>query len=134
MGRFLLYAIPAIVTLYALIDCILIPGALARSLPKWVWLVVIVLVPFFGAVGWLLAGRPAREPVQAGAVGRVVSRRPRGSVAPDDDPTFLRKLADDEWSRKMRDRRDGHDGPAGRDRTGPEATTPDSGDPGTDVP
>ena len=35
MARFLLYAIPVVVVLYALIDCILIPGALARSLPKW---------------------------------------------------------------------------------------------------
>jgi hypothetical protein len=123
MARFLLYALPVVVVLYALIDCLLIPGALARSLPKWVWLVVIVLVPFFGAVAWLVAGRPRRDPVSAAApsgVGRIVSRRHSGPVAPDDDPTFLRKLADDEWSRKMRDRREG--------------TTPDTSDRGPDVP
>ena len=122
MLRFLVYAVPVVVTLYGLIDCILIPGALARSLPKWVWLVVIVLVPFFGALGWLVAGRPVRDPVTAAssAVGRVVSRRSPGQVAPDDDPTFLRKLADEEWSRKMRDRREG--------------TPPDSAGHGPDVP
>ena len=123
MARFLMYAIPVVVVLYALIDCILIPGALARSLPKWVWLIVIVLVPFFGAVAWLIAGRlAARAPVSGGtsAVGRIVPRRNAGPVAPDDDPKFLRKLADDEWSRKMRDRREG--------------TTPDTSDRGPDVP
>ena len=123
MARFLLYAIPVVVVLYALIDCILIPRALARSLPKWVWLIVIVLVPFFGAVAWLIAGRPRREASvtgTSGAVGRIVPRRNAGPVAPDDDPKFLRKLADDEWTRKMRDRREG--------------TTPDTSDRGPDVP
>ena len=121
MLRFLLYAVPVVVTLYGLIDCILIPAALARSLPKWVWLIVIVLVPFFGAVAWLLTGRPSRDQVATGAPsGRAPSRRGSGPVAPDDDPTFLRKLADDEWSRRMRDRREG--------------PTPDTGDRGPDVP
>lgn len=117
MARFLLYAVPVVVTLYAFIDCVLIPGALARALPKWVWLVVIVLVPFFGAVAWLLAGRPQRQPaaVPGGPVARVLPRRSRGPVAPDDDPTFLRKLADEEWTRKMRDRRAGTAGSEGSD-------------------
>jgi hypothetical protein len=117
MARFLLYAVPVVVTLYAFIDCVLIPGAVARTLPKWVWLVVIVLVPFFGAVAWLLAGRPAREAaaVPGGPVARILPRRSRGPVAPDDDPTFLRKLADEEWTRKMRDRRAGTSGSEGSD-------------------
>ena len=123
MLRFLLYAVPLVVTLYALIDAILIPGALARSLPKWLWLVLIVVLPFFGAVAWLVAGRPVREqvPSAGGPLGRVVPRRPsRQDAAPDDDPAFLRKLADDEWSRKMRDRRRG--------------ATPETDEHGTDVP
>lgn len=124
MARFLLYAIPAVVTLYAFIDCVLVPGALTRTLPKWVWLVVIVLVPFLGAVAWLLAGRPAREPVAAtltGSVARVLPRRTRGPVAPDDDPTFLRKLADDQWSRKMRDRRNRREGPTATEDRDPDS-------------
>jgi len=121
--RFLLYAVPLVVTLYALIDAILIPGSLARSLPKWLWLVLIVVIPFFGAVAWLVAGRPTREqmPAGSGTLGRVVPRRPAPQdPAPDDDPAFLRKLADDEWTRKMRDRRRG--------------ATPDTDEHGTDVP
>jgi hypothetical protein len=120
--RFLLYALPVVVTLYGLIDCILIPRTLARSLPKWVWLIVIVLVPFFGAVAWLVAGRPSRDQVatEVSPGGATPSRRATGPMAPDDDPNFLRKLADDEWTRKMRDRREG--------------TTPETGDREPDVP
>ena len=107
MGKFLFYAVPIVVTLYAFIDCVLVPRAQARSLPKWVWIVVIVLVPFLGAVAWLIAGRPQRQPaaVPGGPVARVLPRRSRTPVAPDDDPTFLRKLADEAWTRKMRERR-----------------------------
>ncbi len=110
MGRFLLYAIPAIVTLYALIDAIQTSRSDVRSLPKWVWLVVIILVPFLGAVAWLIAGRQLRQvaaanPAGAGRLTALGGRR-RADVAPDDDPKFLRKLADDEWSRKMRARRE----------------------------
>ena len=107
MGRFLLYAIPAVVTLYAFIDCLLTPRALARTLPKVVWLLVVVVVPFVGAIAWLLAGRPvAEETRSAGTALRVAWGRTRRTPAPDDDPTFLRRLGDEEWTRRMRARRE----------------------------
>lgn len=92
-----------VVVLYALIDCILTVGPDARVLPKWLWLVVILVVPVLGAVAWFVGGRPAASDGR-GLPG--VGRR-RGPAAPDDDPAFLRKLADDEWTRKMRERREG---------------------------
>jgi hypothetical protein len=106
MARFLLYAIPAIVVLYALIDALQTPRALARTLPKWLWLVVIILVPVIGAVAWLIWGRAPREAYGA-AETAPRRRRGRGPAAPDDDPTFLRQLDDEAWQRKMRERRDG---------------------------
>ena len=115
--RVLLYGAVLVLSLYALIDCILTPGAETRTLPKWLWLVVVVIVPVLGPVGWLLGGRPARGKVDveaaapAGPAPRVRTRGRRGPVAPDDDPAFLRKLADDEWSRKMKERRDHPDNP-----------------------
>jgi hypothetical protein len=111
--RFLLYAVPLVVVLYSLIDCLLTDRLQTRTLPKWLWLVVIVLVPLLGAVGWLLAGRPARsqdDPVAAASGARGLGARRRQPVAPDDDPAFLRKLSDEEWSRKMRERREGTEG------------------------
>ena len=105
MARFLIGGVALVVTLYALIDCIQTPRAYARTLPKLLWLVLVVIVPFVGAVGWLVAGRPERTSLVSSAPGRRGSAPP----APDDDPAFLRKLADDEWSRRMRERRDGSD-------------------------
>lgn len=110
--RVLLYGGLLVLTLYALIDCLLTPGGTTRTLPKWLWIVVVVLVPLLGPVGWLLAGRPARDAVESGASAsgvRSVGRRRTTPVAPDDDPAFLRKLSDEEWSRKMRERREGGD-------------------------
>ena len=93
MARFLLYAIPVVVMLYALIDALQTPRGLERLLPKWLWIVVIVLVPVLGAVAWLIWGRAPRSAYAAPVDppgGRRLGRR-RGPAAPDDDPTFLRQ-------------------------------------------
>jgi hypothetical protein len=105
VGKVLLAALVVVVMLYAFIDCVQTPRAYARSLPKWLWLLLVVLVPVVGAVAWLVLGRP-----QSASLVAAGARRGRGvPVAPDDDPAFLRKLADDEWSRRMRQRREGSD-------------------------
>lgn len=119
--RLVLYAIPVIVTLYALIDAIMTPGLAARSLPKPLWIVVIVLIPFVGALGWLFFGRPRRGTYGdgRGGGGGGGGRRPgsplppggpgrrRAPSAPDDDPAFLRSLDDAAWQERMRRRRAG---------------------------
>ena len=69
MGRILIYAIPIVITLYALIDALMTPDAQARRLPKLLWLLVIVVIPFAGAVAWLLLGRPRTEPYDRGSGG-----------------------------------------------------------------
>jgi hypothetical protein len=102
-----MYAVPFVLVVYALIDAILTPSGFARTLPKWLWLLLIVVVPGLGAVAWLIAGRPLRV-ASDGDRGRVgVRGRGGGASAPDDDPAFLRKLADDAWSQRMRERREG---------------------------
>lgn len=84
--------------IYCIIDVIRTPGSEMRTLPKWVWLVLVVLVPLIGSALWLVLGRVWRSP------GSRFGRR-RGPLAPDDDPTFLKKLDDDVWSKKMQRRR-----------------------------
>jgi len=64
-----------------------------RNLPKVVWLLVVVLLPILGGLIWMVSGRPKNP------------RKRKKSNAPDDDPKFLAKLAEDEWRRKMRERR-----------------------------
>lgn len=101
MGRFLLYVVPTVVVLYSLIDALQTRRDEVRTLPKWLWLLLILVVPLLGAVAWLYAGRPQSG---RGAVDPLDPRR--GPVAPDDDPAFLRTLDDATWSQRMRQRRE----------------------------
>jgi|SRR5680860_619251 len=80
-----------ILTVYTVVDCALFERSRVRGLPRWVWLVVIVLVPLIGPLLWLFVGR-----------GRGTSPvgRSRRTVAPDDDPDFLRSLNKDKDSRE----------------------------------
>ena len=81
---------------YCLIDCIQTPEAQVRNLPKLVW-VILILLPYFGAIAWLLIGRPQggrRGQSWAPGSGFPEAERPR-PLAPDDDPAFLRKVQAD---------------------------------------
>src|SRR3954447_18008127 len=87
---------------YAVIDCLQTPSDEIQRLSRPGWLMVIVLIPLFGAVGWLLAGqtgglrRHARAPSgpeQADGYGWTVEGVAHYPIGPDDDPEFLASLA-----------------------------------------
>jgi len=80
-----------ILTVYTLVDCALFERSRVRGLPRWVWIVVIVLVPLIGPLLWLFVGR--------GRGGSAVGRSFR-TVAPDDDPDFLKSLNVDKDARE----------------------------------
>ena len=90
------------VYIWFIVDVLRTPGSTVRTLPKFVWLLIVVLIPLLGGVLWFLGGRPRGQ-------GR---RRKRGPVAPDDDPAFLRQLGDDAWVERMKKRRGESDGQA----------------------
>lgn len=73
---------------YAFIDCLRTPQTRVRALPKLLWAVLILIFQIFGAVLWFVLGKERLNPRRV---------RPAGysSVAPDDDPAFLRKLSED---------------------------------------
>lgn len=84
MLRVLLTVASLALTIYALVDCIQTEDERVRHLPKLLWIVLVVLVPWAGPITWLLVGRqrsfpPRKRPVTG----------PRG---PEDDPDFLRNL------------------------------------------
>jgi phospholipase D-like protein len=54
---YVIYLIVAVLYLYALVDCIRTPAARIRMLPKVGWLVVMVLFPILGAIGWRNLGK-----------------------------------------------------------------------------
>lgn len=97
MLRVVLVLLAVALYIYFIIDVARTPKSQARTLPKWLWLVLVIVLPLLGGLLWLALGR---QWPQSGGF-----RRKRGPVAPDDDPRFLRKLDDDVWSKKMRRRR-----------------------------
>jgi phospholipase D-like protein len=120
--RFLPFLIAVALAVYALFSCVQTRAKDVPYLPKLVWLVLIVFMPFVGPVAWLLVSRtqgPQSRPAPAG--GRPASRPPIRPVAPDDDPDFLASLEsyrDPRLSDRLTDR------PKDRGKAGPEKQHP----------
>ncbi len=70
--------------IYSLIDCARTDETQVRNLPKWAWILIIILIQTFGAIAYWVAGRP-----KTARLGGAPKRR---ILPPDDDPDFLRKL------------------------------------------
>lgn len=103
MLRVLLVLVAVALYISFVVDVVRTPGSLVRSLPKAVWLIVVVLVPLVGGLLWTLLGRP-RSTGSWFAARRV--------TAPDDDPAFLKALDEEAWRRRMRERHARDDGSA----------------------
>ena len=82
--------------IYGIIDVLRSPREEVRSLPRAVWLLIVVLLPILGDLLWLLLGRTWRLPR-------------RRMLAPDDDPAALRTIGDRAWAERMKRRRDGQE-------------------------
>jgi hypothetical protein len=89
------------VWLFCIIDVITTPEYACRNLPKFVWLLIVILLPDVGAIAWLVAGRPwnaqPRDLPYRGNTGRSPMPAPpprsaRRPVSPDDDEEFLEGL------------------------------------------
>ncbi|MFD7158738.1 PLD nuclease N-terminal domain-containing protein [Kribbella sp. NPDC059898] len=91
MVRFLPFLISLVLTVYALFSCIQTPDEDVPHLPKLVWIILIVFVPFAGPIVWLLMSRAQVSSPEA-AVRRPASPPAARPMAPDDDPDFLKSL------------------------------------------
>ena len=98
MLRYLPFLLVLALWIYAFIDCLNTPEEQVRGLPKVVWVIIILLFGevLIGPIAWLVAGKH-RGPV--GANGSTPSEWHRNHrtqfVAPDDNPEFLKSLAED---------------------------------------
>ena len=92
MGRLgiLFFLVYLAVLVVALIDCLSTDEAEMRNLPKFIWILLIVVFSPVGGIAWFLSGRPKAE-VTTGA--GATNGKPR-QVAPDDDADFLRSLTE----------------------------------------
>src|SRR3954451_1413461 len=81
------------VLVFALIDCLSTDEAEIRTLPKAVWIGVILLFSPVGGIAWFMTGRPSRETAAGTRRSGAGFPKPRlRQLAPDDDPNFLRSL------------------------------------------
>ena len=87
--RFLPFLISLALSVYALFSCIQTSDEDVPHLPKLVWIVLIVFVPFVGPIVWLLMSRTQSGRADSDVRPSRPSARP---VAPDDDPDFLKSL------------------------------------------
>ena len=107
--------------LFCLLDVITTDASEVRHLPKFAWILLVVLINPVGGIAWLLVGRPKvadRSTTGRGITGgsgpRSTGRgsilpphtRTQGPVAPDDDPEFLAELRrrEEELKRQRRER------------------------------
>ncbi|MEU4688331.1 PLDc N-terminal domain-containing protein [Actinoplanes sp. NPDC023714] len=82
----LLFLVVVALSVVALIDCLLTGRGRLRSFPRGAWVVLILLCPVAGAVAWFRAGK-ATSP-------RDVHVLQAGPVGPEDDPEFVKRLAE----------------------------------------
>jgi hypothetical protein len=116
----ILFVVMLAIWLYCLLDAITTDEAQVRSLPKVVWVLILLFTFEVGVVLWLLLGRPRQADRSAGGASRSRRRDPwsgwprtqgrnggtpaaagggtageangRDRPAPDDDPDFLARL------------------------------------------
>jgi hypothetical protein len=91
----LLFLTVVALSVVALIDCMLTERSRIRSFPRGAWTVLILLCPVFGAIAWFRSGRAV--PGTAGMLDTPVgtaAARTGGPFGPEDDPDFVRMLAD----------------------------------------
>jgi hypothetical protein len=87
----LFFLVSVVFWLWAIFDSLTCDAKRVRNLPRWAWLVLILVFLEFGALAWALFGRPRAGQLVAGG-----SRRPASGgrpVGPDDDPDFLRDIS-----------------------------------------
>jgi hypothetical protein len=93
---------------YSVIDCLQTPPSEVYRLSRGQWIAAIALIPLFGAVSWLLAGRPSRGrherarigPDRADGYGWTAEGLAGHPIGPDDDPEFLAGLGRAQRERK----------------------------------
>ncbi|MCB7138189.1 PLD nuclease N-terminal domain-containing protein [Cellulosimicrobium marinum] len=125
MARVLVVLLAVGLAVYALADLSSSDEEDRNGIPKGLWIVLVVLLPFVGPIAWILVKRSQRNTPRYGTSGRpaggATRRRRSGPVAPDDDPEFLWRLEQDQRRQARGASQDGPADPA--DPTG----TPDGG-------
>ncbi|MEV4494223.1 PLD nuclease N-terminal domain-containing protein [Micromonospora arborensis] len=90
----LLFLVQIVLAVCALISCLSAEEGQIRSLPRIVWVLIILFFPLVGSIAWFVAGREPSSGAGKGWSGGTAQRQQHRPVAPDDDPEFLRSMQD----------------------------------------
>jgi Phospholipase_D-nuclease N-terminal len=93
--------VPLVLTgllVFAVVDILVIDSGRVRGIPKFGWILLVILLPLIGPLLWFLVGRERLDQRSHGRyadASEVPSRPGRrfGPIAPDDDPDFLGRLS-----------------------------------------
>lgn len=111
MQRVLLILVVVGLMVYALVDVWGSEEDERGGLPRWLWVLLIVLLPLLGPISWIVVRVSARRSGAGPASGpgsggsrpkprRPGPARPSGPAAPDDDPEFLWRLEQEKRRRE----------------------------------
>ncbi|BCJ41880.1 hypothetical protein GCM10010168_75680 [Actinoplanes ianthinogenes] len=83
----LLFLVTVALVVVAVIDCLATERSRVQHFPRGAWLLLVICCPVAGAIAWFRAGRASS--------GRVAIPAARNApVGPEDDPEFVRMLAE----------------------------------------
>jgi len=92
--------------IFCILDVISTEDVLCRNLPKYVWLLIVIILPDIGSIAWLLLGRPVGAGFRLGSqVG--VYRPQKRAIGPEDSPDFLESIERkrlESWEQELRRR------------------------------
>lgn len=93
MARLLIVGgfLAAVFWVYSIVDCAVQPSTRHRGVPKAAWIAIVVLIPVIGGILWFTIGRR-----------RANDKGTTRTVAPDDDPQFLRSISKSEQDARIR--------------------------------
>lgn len=109
MPRVILALASIAIAIYALADCASTEEERIKGLPKIVWVLLIVFIPWVGPLAWLLVGKNRSIPGESGLKrewrqaqeARAKKQAAQRPIAPDDDPEFLAQLERENRRRRM---------------------------------
>ena len=76
---------------FCILDVISTEEVLCRNLPKYFWLIIVIILPDVGSIAWLLLGRPVGAGFRLGSQVGVYKPQKR-AIGPEDSPDFLASI------------------------------------------
>lgn len=98
MWRVILALVLTAVMVFSIVDIATIDRSRVRHLPKFVWMVLVVVTSVLGSMLWFAIGRERK-----GLGGQSAGRRPK-PLGPEDDPNFIDDIEQRRRNREQEER------------------------------